>query len=126
MPALTCSRRLLCGTESNNLAHHALSLIRFKKGLRVRGTIEDDQLFGFGSIFVISANLRQTWSICACIVARYNEERATLELLGGTVGVGAQEYDAINLPRLRGNRCVASSSPSRADANDRNSLCSRQ
>ena len=101
----------LCGKESKDLAHHAVCLICLEKELRVCRAINDDQLFWFGSFLVLRANLGEPWPIFVGIIAGHNEQRTAFELLGRTVWVGAQEYQAIDLTWLGTDRRRAGGRP---------------
>jgi hypothetical protein len=65
--------RSLRGEKAEDLAHHALSLIRLEEILSVRRAIKNDQLFGFGSFLVLFANPGETRPIVACIISCHNE-----------------------------------------------------
>lgn len=68
----------LCGKESEDLAHHALALIRIKEKLSMRRSFQKDQLLWFRSFFVFRANSRKPWSIAACVIAGDDEQRRAL------------------------------------------------
>src|SRR5580693_8536909 len=97
---LSCPSSLR-GKELEDLLHHALSLTRLKEILSVRGTIQNNQRFWFGSFLVLRPNPGKTWSISARIVAGHDEQCGGLELFGRTVRRSSKEHYAIDLPWLR-------------------------
>jgi len=90
--------------ESQDLAHHAVSLIRLKEVLRLGRAIEDDQLLGLRRFLILLANPREPRSIRFSVVAGLDEQCDRLEFLGGPVRRRAHEDQSIDLSRSGGDR----------------------
>ena len=74
LPARTCRRREFSGKESKNFTHYSLSLVCLEEELCMRGAIQDNQFFGFGSLLILCANSREPQPIRAGIIASHNEQ----------------------------------------------------
>src|SRR5258707_1364864 len=67
--------RLRSGQETENFIYHAVSLVRFKKKLRMSVAVQHYQLFRFRSLQILSSNPRQARAVVVCIIACNDKKR---------------------------------------------------
>ena len=68
--------------------------------LRVRGSVQDDQLFRAHSLLVTRTKLRQPRSVIVCVVSGHDKQLATLNLLWWAVGPRCQQHQPIDFTWL--------------------------
>ena len=90
--------------------HHPSTLVRLKKKLSVRRTIQDDQFLRLRSAFVLRTNARKASAAIVGVITGYDKQGARFQLFCRQVRRCAEKYDAINLTRCRLDRRVAGGS----------------
>ena len=100
--------------ELQDFVHDPSTLIRLEEKLGVRRTIENNQLLGLRSLFILGANARKASAVVVCIIPRDYEQGPGLQLFCREIRRRAEKHDAINLAGGGLNRRIAGSSAAEA------------